>query len=703
MMKKIYFFCLFFSFGIPVLLAQKPFFQKQISNSIQVLYNSISPTADAGCLISGRVVDGQANSMPWMSKFNANGALEWSKKLSLPSGNLISNGISCGIELKNGNYVICCSAYFKESIIFMVDKSFNILWSYKVSFPNAYTEFYNAVELKNGNIAFGGTQITVLSPSGNLVWSKNYVIAGSKETLLNRTMLETQGGDLVLGYVILDNLQVTKTKKIIRLNSTNGNLVWERDFDTVNNGASDFLESTFEDNFGSLYFMIYSGQEVSVYKITFLGNILWRKKYANIPFPITSASLSQKKDKTLTISLMSLPNSYYLNINENGDITSQFKENLNYSFAFKSITATDNNLISIINAGYKCGNVGGQTDNQLFLTKRKPNGENACTSPTDLKSVAMNLNQNALIKSIKEETILPILPFSNLIISDYVVKVSNENSNCTDTTYINRCEGDFYTLDKVTYKDNGVYKATLKGYCDSLVLLKINYLKKSESKIDTTICEGKSIVFNQKKYTKAGVYTEKFKNKLGCDSIVTIQLGFKGLSFSVPDSIRLNQGESAEINIESQDIGNKYQWSPPDFLKCTDCIKNVTKPSESITYTVKSTNSVGCELSKNIVVSVFKEANTFVPNVFSPNDDGINENFTLFANESIKLIKNFVIYDRWGNHIFETQNILPNDSNLGWNGFYKNQKVQQGVYTYKIEIELNNGKTEILKGDVMVN
>jgi gliding motility-associated-like protein len=702
-MKKIYLFCLFFTFGIAGLLAQKPFFQKQISNLIQVNYNSVSPTADAGCLITGLAVEAQVNSLPWMSKFSADGVLQWSKKLSIPLVNFTSSGITCGIELKNGNYAICCSAYNNERIIFMMDKSFNILWSYKVSFSSAYTEFYNVVELKNGNIAFGGTQITVLSPSGNLVWSKNYVIAGSKETLLNRTMLETQGGDLVLGYVVLNNLQPTQTKKIIRLNSTNGNLIWERDFDTVNNGASDYLDGTFEDNFGNLYFMVYSGQEVSVYKITSLGNILWRKKYIDIPFGITTASMSQKKDKTLTISFMFLPDSYYLNINENGDIISQFKENLSYSFAFRSITATDNNLISIINAGYKCGNVGGQTDNQLFLTKRKPSGENACTSLADSKSVAMNLNQNAIIKSIKEETILPIIPFNKLVISDYKVNVSDETSNCTDTTYINRCEGDFYTFDKVTYKDNGVFKVKVKGYCDSAFLFKIKYSKKSESKIDTTICEGKSIVFNQKIYAKAGIYTEKFKNKLGCDSIVTIQLGFKGLSFSVPDSIRLNEGESAEINIKSQDMGNKYQWSPPDFLKCTDCVNNITKPSESIVYTVKSNNSVGCELSKNIVVSVLKKANIFVPNIFSPNDDAINENFTLFANESIKLIKNFVIYDRWGNHIFEIENILPNDGNLGWNGFYRNQKVSQGVYIYKIEIELSNGKTEIVKGDVMVN
>jgi gliding motility-associated-like protein len=702
-MKKLH--LLFFTLLAASLFAQNPFFQKDITNFNRVKCNKMSPTNDGGCLLNGSVEEGKGLNglyFPWMSKFDGNGNLKWSKKLTVSSGKLNRGGISSGIELKNGDFVFCCGGtYYNERIIFKMDKSFNILWSYKSGFFPVNTEFINVIELKNGNIAFGGSQITVLSPSGNLVWSKNYALSGAKEALLNRSLLETQNGDLVLGYIITDNLQPTKTKKIIKINGTDGNLIWEKDFDTTNPSNIDYFENTFEDDNGNLYSLLYSNFEAAIIKMSENGDLLWRKNYG-LGLSFFSTSLSQKKDKTFLLQVLSNNVSCYFNIDQNGVITSQFQETLKYSFYIKTAQSADDNLISVINAGYKCGNIGGQTDNQLFLTKRKSNGQNRCTSPCDFKSQTQNFNLNTSVKKIKMDTLIPVLPFNKLVISDYVVKVSDETTNCTDTTFINRCEGDFYTLNNVAYKNDGVYTVKLTGYCDSLVLLKIKYKKNSQSKIDTTICEGKTITINQKKYDKAGVFTEKYKSKLGCDSLVIITLRYKGLSFSVPDSINLTEGESAAINIESPDFNNTYQWSPPDFLSCTDCVKNNTKHSESIVYTVKSTNNAGCEVSKNIVVSVFKKGKFFIPNVFSPNEDGINDNFTLLGNEGIKQLKTFELYDRWGNHIFSAKNISPNDSNLGWDGFIRGQKAQQGVYTYKIEIEFINGKTEIVSGDVMV-
>ncbi|MCP4269205.1 MAG: gliding motility-associated C-terminal domain-containing protein, partial [Candidatus Brocadiaceae bacterium] len=86
------------------------------------------------------------------------------------------------------------------------------------------------------------------------------------------------------------------------------------------------------------------------------------------------------------------------------------------------------------------------------------------------------------------------------------------------------------------------------------------------------------------------------------------------------------------------------------------------------------------------------------PNAFSPNGDGFNDYFTLYAGKSVKMIKLLQIYDRWGGLVFKQETFLTNNEHFGWNG--KNAEV--GVYVYFAEVELNDGSKEILKGEVML-
>jgi hypothetical protein len=59
-----------------------------------------------------------------------------------------------------------------------------------------------------------------------------------------------------------------------------------------------------------------------------------------------------------------------------------------------------------------------------------------------------------------------------------------------------------------------------------------------------------------------------------------------------------------------------------------------------------------------------------------------------------------LIADRWGNIVFDAQNIPPDDAAKGWNGTYKGKKQQIEVYGYYIKIKYRDGSTEILKGNV---
>jgi len=111
-----------------------------------------------------------------------------------------------------------------------------------------------------------------------------------------------------------------------------------------------------------------------------------------------------------------------------------------------------------------------------------------------------------------------------------------------------------------------------------------------------------------------------------------------------------------------------YRDTIPNFFNCDSVI--------SIDLTIESCESI-----------------LFVPNIFSPNGDGQND-ILFVRGEYIQEII-FRIYDRWGEKIFES-----NDINNGWDGNYKGKPLAVGVYTYYVKVKLNDGNDDIKKGNV---
>ena len=98
---------------------------------------------------------------------------------------------------------------------------------------------------------------------------------------------------------------------------------------------------------------------------------------------------------------------------------------------------------------------------------------------------------------------------------------------------------------------------------------------------------------------------------------------------------------------------------------------------------------------------IAKTREVFIPNAFSPNGDGQNDVFFIFANnERIKQINTFQVYDRWGEQVFLAENFQANDPSSGWNGKLNDEKLNPAVFVYFAEIEFIDGVKLIYKGDV---
>jgi PKD repeat protein len=101
----------------------------------------------------------------------------------------------------------------------------------------------------------------------------------------------------------------------------------------------------------------------------------------------------------------------------------------------------------------------------------------------------------------------------------------------------------------------------------------------------------------------------------------------------------------------------KWLWTPPDFLSCTQCAAPLSNPKRTTQYIVTVSNAFNCSASDTVVMKILcSTAQVFIPNSFTPNNDGLNDIFKVLGNGA-SLIKAFRIYDRWGSLVFERKEI----------------------------------------------
>ena len=125
-------------------------------------------------------------------------------------------------------------------------------------------------------------------------------------------------------------------------------------------------------------------------------------------------------------------------------------------------------------------------------------------------------------------------------------------------------------------------------------------------------------------------------------------------------------------------------------------------PLATTTYTVTATDETGCTATDALTVTVIKYRPIYIPNVFSPNADGINDFFTAYGNVAASEIALFRVFDRWGSLIFETQNIALGIEQLGWDGRYRGKELLPDVFAFYMEIIFIDGEKILYKGDIQI-
>ena len=173
------------------------------------------------------------------------------------------------------------------------------------------------------------------------------------------------------------------------------------------------------------------------------------------------------------------------------------------------------------------------------------------------------------------------------------------------------------------------------------------------------------------------------------------------LSISLPAEIIVPLGDTVVLNpaIQSNRTLN-YSWEPTTNLSCSDCPTPSLSPSENQQYTLFVSDSVNCQASATVFIRLNREGRIFIPNVFSPNGDGINDIFGIFMDNSVDQINVIQIYNRWGSDVFQRSNVDKAAATDLWDGTINGTELPSGTYIFSLEVTYLDGFTEVLSGEI---
>jgi gliding motility-associated-like protein len=168
---------------------------------------------------------------------------------------------------------------------------------------------------------------------------------------------------------------------------------------------------------------------------------------------------------------------------------------------------------------------------------------------------------------------------------------------------------------------------------------------------------------------------------------------------SLPADTTIELGQSLEINAETTAPGIPLlEWFPFESLDCPDCLRPIAMPTETTTYTLTVIDPFGCVDSASITVNVTilcSEDRLLIPNVFTPNNDGVNDHFEIVNKDALERINSFRIFDRWGELVFEERGIQAR-----WDGTMNGKNMPSDTYVYLIEFTCPDGEHGQAVGDV---
>ncbi len=179
----------------------------------------------------------------------------------------------------------------------------------------------------------------------------------------------------------------------------------------------------------------------------------------------------------------------------------------------------------------------------------------------------------------------------------------------------------------------------------------------------------------------SGTYGVTITSSALCDGVGEIEVGvFSSASVTISQDTTISLGFSTTLEATG---GIAYEWSPVGSLDNPFSATPVASPLTNTTYTVTVTVSTGCETTREVTVTVDEDFRVDVPNLFTPNGDGINDYFII--SNIFTYDAEVFIFNRWGTELYSStayQNDWDGTNNSG-------DQLTDGTYYYVVKVGPN--------------
>ncbi len=195
-----------------------------------------------------------------------------------------------------------------------------------------------------------------------------------------------------------------------------------------------------------------------------------------------------------------------------------------------------------------------------------------------------------------------------------------------------------------------------------------------------------------------GVHDIVITDISGCDQTFSIDVddASTGIINLGPD-ITISLGDSVLIPTQISDIDvSQITWLPAGIS--SGPAPFWFKPMETTTISVQVVDDQGCMYSDDKKITIFFQQNFFIPNIFSPNEDQINDFLEITFSDNPVLVKSFEIFDRWGDMVFQRNE----NNSISWNGTYDGKDVPSGVFVIKMIYLDADGEVHVFVQDLTI-
>ncbi len=305
------------------------------------------------------------------------------------------------------------------------------------------------------------------------------------------------------------------------------------------------------------------------------------------------------------------------------------------------------------------------------------------------------------------------------VAGDYLVVINFEEGCISSKSYNVRvppyyaeqeatiCENDEHIIGTTSFNQDGIHEITIQAHdgCDSIITLTLNVNPNTAAFLENSFCEGETFTLLDIEVQKPGTYETIIVNNNGCDSIVILDLfeipATDGIE--LPDELSVTLGDSISIIPEEYDprlVVFTWYNSAGESIGNTPTLNSI-KPLDDTFYILEGMDEFGCTVEEQISLKVDKSTITLhLPNIFSPDNNRVNDYFSFVPTKALQSIESFIIYDRWGNKLFKDAPLTNIHNYQGWDGTYNGKDVMQGVYGYIINATFIDGSKKEFIGDL---